>query len=347
MIHRLALIGFGMVGQGLCRILQDKKSYLKEKYNFQWELVGISDINKGSVFNEKGLDAEKLLSLVKEKGNIEEYPDGEKGWDSLKTIKDSNADIIVEVSYTDIHTGEPAITHCRTAFLHKKHVVTSNKGPAALAYKELSKIAEENNVMFMIEGTVMSGTPVINLALNELAGNNILSAKGILNGTTNYILTSMELGKSYEDALKEAQRLGYAEADPTADVEGYDALAKVLILANVVLGVDLKKEDVYRKGITHISREDIELAKKEKKKWKLLGSITKKENKIEAFVMPEKISLEHPLAGINGTTNAITFTTDLLGDVTIVGPGAGKIQTGYSILTDLLDIHKYKQQFLR
>jgi homoserine dehydrogenase len=191
----------------------------------------------------------------------------------------------------------------------------------------------------MIEGTVMSGTPVINLARCTLAGNEITAIRGILNGTTNFILTNMEAGRSYEDVLAEAQKLGYAEADPTADVGGFDALAKVTILANVLMGENVKPDDIPCEGITQITLDDIEKAKAEGKRWKLIGEIKKEGGKVTASVAPMMIDLSHPLAGVMGAVNAVTFTTDLMGDVTVNGPGAGRTETGYSILIDLLEIH--------
>ncbi len=347
MKFKLALIGFGTVGQGLCEILLNKKAHLKEKYDFDWQIVAVSDKLKGSVYCPSGLDTEKLLTFAKENKSLNEYECENEfytGWDALKTINDSNADIVCELSYTDIKTGQPATDHCRAALNGGKHVVTSNKGPAALFYKELENLARVNNVKFMIEGTVMSGTPVINLARNELAGNEISAIRGILNGTTNFILTKMEEGMNYEDALKLAQELGYAEADPTADVEGYDALAKVTILANVLMGENLKPSDIPCKGVSQITSEDIQNAKVENKKWKLIGEIKKENGTVKASVSPMMIENTHPLAGVNGAVNAITFTTDLLGDVTVTGAGAGKIETGYSILTDMLEINRiYKE----
>lgn len=340
MKHKLAFIGFGVVGQGLAEILVDKEKELKEQYGFEYSIVAVSDVQKGSVFNESGLDAKKLLTLVEATGKLEEYPQGEKGWDSLTTIKESNADVIIEVSYTNIETGEPALSHFRTAFETGRHLVTTNKGPVALAYKELAKMAEERGVQFRFEGTVMSGSPSINLATLCLAGNEIREIRGILNGTTNYILTEMEKGQSYEAALKQAQELGYAEAKPDADVEGWDALAKVLILSNVLMGGELKVSDVVREGITKITLQDIEKAKADGKKWKLIGQTRKENGTIQAKVSPEMIPLSDPLASVSGATNALTFETDLLGDVTIVGPGAGRRETGYSLLTDLLEINR-------
>lgn len=340
MKHKLALLGFGTVGQGLCEILLSKSEQLKAQYGFEWEVVAVSDMLKGSVYSPEGLDVKKLLSLAEAGTSLEEY-DGatEKGWDALKTVRECNADIVCEMTYTDVKTGQPATDHCRAAFETGKHVVTSNKGPAALFYRELVELANKNNVKFMIEGTVMSGTPVINLANNTLAANDISAVKGILNGTTNFILTNMEAGRSYEEVLDEAQKLGYAEADPTADVEGFDALAKVTILANVLMGENVKPDDIPCKGITQITLDDIDKAKAQGKRWKLIGEIKREAGKVSASVSPQMVDLSHPLAGVMGAVNAVTFTTDLMGDVTVNGPGAGKIETGYSILIDMLEIH--------
>ncbi len=344
MKHKLALIGFGTVGQGLCEILLSKKEHLKIIHNFDYDIVAISDLLKGSVYSPTGLDIRKILDMAKSTQSLNEYKSEAEvhtGWDALRTIKDSNADIVCELAYTDIKTGQPATDHCRVALKAGKHVVTSNKGPAALFYKELNEIAKKNSVNFLIEGTVMSGTPVLNLAQNTLAGNNITAIKGILNGTTNYILTNMENGLEYEDVLKDAQNLGYAEADPTADVEGFDALAKVTILANVLMGENLKPADIPCKGISQITLNDIEQAKKEGKRWKLIGEIKKEGDNVIASVSPMMIELSHPLAGVSGANNAITFSTDLMGDITINGAGAGRTETGFSILTDILEINRY------
>jgi len=187
----------------------------------------------------------------------------------------------------------------------------------------------------------MSGTPVFNLFESGFAGNTIREIKGILNGTTNFILTKMEEeNMAYDDALKLAQNLGYAEADPTADVEGYDALAKIVILSNVLLGGNLSPADADREGIAALSKEKILEAKKEGYRYKLIASTRKEKGRIEASVSPQKLPLSDPLAGVMGANNALTFDLDLLGKVTIQGPGAGKIETGYSILIDILAIHR-------
>ena len=338
---KLAFIGFGTVGQGLIEILLEKKELLAEKFDFHWSIVAISDTMKGSVYDEKGLDAEKILNLVKSGKKVDDYPSGIKGMDSIDTIKETNADTIVEVTFTDVKTGEPALTHIKTALNAKKNVVSTNKGPVVKEVLNLLNLAEKNRVFYSFEGVVLAGTPVLNLAKYTLAGNKITGFKGILNGTTNYILTRMEEGTSYEDALKKAQELGYAEADPTGDVEGLDALGKVVILTNVVLGKKLTWKDVERKGITAISKEDVEKAKAEGKRWKLIGSAEiLKDGTVKAKVLPEKLPLNDPLAGVCEATNALTFYTDELGPVTIIGPGAGRRQTGYALLIDLLNMNR-------
>ena len=341
MHFKLAFIGYGTVGQGLTEILLEKKDFLKKRYNFSASIVAISDLMKGSVYDEKGLDMDKILDLVKSGKKLDEYPDGIKGYDSLKAIKDTCADTIIEVTYTDVKTGEPAITHIKTALKAGKNVVSTNKGPVVKQVINLLNLAKENNVHYGFEGVVLAGTPVINLAEYTLAGNQIKGFKGILNGTTNYILTRMEEGMTYDDALAKAQEFGYAEADPTGDVEGLDALGKVVILTNVVLDKKIKWQDVERKGITKISAKDIDDAKQQGMRWKLIGSAEiDKNGNVKASVKPIKISLNDPLAGINEATNALTFYTDELGPVTIVGPGAGKRETGFSLLIDLLNMNR-------
>ena len=346
MEHNIALIGFGTVGQGLCEILLSKKDYLKNEYNFSGKIVAISDVIKGSVYCRNGLDIQQCLDIVNNENKLETYScsdntcDCNKGWDALRTIKESNANIICELAYTNVKTGEPALTHCTAAFKNGKHIVTSNKGPAALKYYEMKTLADKHNVKFMIEGTVMSGTPVINLANGPLAGCNISEIKGILNGTCNYMLSEMEDGMSYDEVLNKAQELGYAEADPTGDVEGFDAMAKVIILSNILMNAPITADDVDRVGITKISPEMIAEAKQNNSRWKLISSIKNDNGKVTASVKPEKLHLTHPLSNIMGATNALTFSTDLLGDVTIIGAGAGKIETGFSILTDILEIHR-------
>jgi homoserine dehydrogenase len=339
MSYNLAFIGFGVVGQGFAQLLDEKRKYLKDSYGLEYKVTAISDPVKGSVYQEGGLDLKKILAHVEREGNINGYEQGVKGWDSLKTINDTNAEVIVEVSPTNIENGEPGISHIRAALGKKKHVITTNKGPIALFYKELSDLAKKNGVVLKFEGTVVSGTPAINLSLDALAGADIREIKGIMNGTTNYMLTKMAEGQSYDEVLKEAQRLGYAETKPDADVKGWDAQAKIVILANVVMGGMLTPKDVPTEGITQITLDDIENARKDGKKYKLIGHAWKEDGKVMAKVSPQLVGAEDFLYHVNGVINALTFDTDVLGKVTVVGPGAGKKETGFSLLVDFLNMH--------
>ena len=334
---RLILIGFGTVGQGLAELLIGKQKELQDQHGLKVQVVGIGDMLKGSVYNPGGIDLQKCLKLAKSDDKISTLPDAYDG-DALSLIKKADADMMVEATYTDIKTAEPATSHIRAALEKGMHVTTTNKGPLALYFHELSLLAENKNVKFLYEGTVMSGTPLLNLIRETLAGSSISEIKGILNGTTNYILTRMEEGLLYEDALKKAQELGYAEAVPDADVLGWDALAKVTILANTVFGSHSKPDDFPCKGITGITAEAITEAKSRGKRFKLIGKVWRDGDDVKGSVAPEEVDLTHPLAGIMGAANAVTITTETLGDVTIVGPGAGRTETGYSALIDIIHV---------
>jgi len=340
MQYKLALIGFGNVGQGFVQILRDKGADLQKQFGADFRIVAVSTLRKGSVCDPNGLDPAALLDVISKTGKIETVSAPHHGWDALKTIADSGADVIVELSYTDLKTGEPALTHMRAAFEAGKHVVTANKGPIALRYAELKKLADSKGVEIGAEGTVMGGTPSMRLGLELLAAAGVTRVQGIINGTTNYILTQMESGMTYADALSEAQAKGYAEADPTGDVEGFDAAGKAVILANLLMGAELAMSDVDRIGITSLTPQDIKSAAEDGERWKLIGKVEKLGGKVSASVRPTRLPVTHPLASVGGAINALTFTTDLLGDVTLIGPGAGRLETGYAVLGDLLAIHR-------
>jgi homoserine dehydrogenase len=338
-IYRLAMIGFGNVGQGLVTILRDQGTKLAEQYGAHFQVVAANTLSRGSIYRPDGLEAEQLLATIQDGRRLDSIPAPYHGWDALQTITGSNADVIVETSTTDLTTGEPAMTYVQTALERGRHVVTANKGPVALYYPRLAAIARSRGVALGVEGTVMSGTPALGLARDWLAAAGITRIQGILNGTTNYMLTRMAEGLSYEAALSEAQELGYAEADPAGDVEGYDAAGKVVILANLLTGAALTMEDVDRQGISGLSAADVAAAEAAGEHWKLIGTIERDGTTVQASVRPVRLPFSHPLAGVNGPTNAITYTTELLGDVTLIGPGAGRLETGYALLADLLALH--------
>jgi homoserine dehydrogenase len=335
---RLMMIGFGNVGQGFIQIIRDEAESLAERFGVRFSVVGINDMRLGSIYDPNGLPLQGLLDAAAT-GRLESLSAAEHGSTVETMLQRDKADTLVEASFTDLKTGEPASTYIRQALATGVNVVTTNKGPIALNYHELKALAQKHQARIGFEGVVMSGTPTLALGLHLLAAAGIEKIQGILNGTTNFILSRMEAGGSYAEALAEAQKLGYAEADPTGDVEGFDAAGKVVILSNLVMGANIRMEDVARKGITQLTVEDIQTAKAEGKRWKLIGTIERDGGQVKASVQPVALTITHPLASVGGATNAVTYTTRLLGDVTLIGAGAGRLETGYALLNDLLAIH--------
>jgi homoserine dehydrogenase len=335
---RLMIIGFGNVGQGFTQIIRDDAESLTERFEVRFSVVGVNDMRLGSVYDANGLPLQGLLDAAAS-GSLENVPAAEHGGTIESMLAQGKVDTLLEASFTDLQTGEPASTYIRMALAAGINVITTNKGPIALNYSELEALAKQHQTHIGFEGVVMSGTPTLALGMNLLAVAGIQKIQGILNGTTNFILSRMEAGGSYVEALAEAQALGYAEADPTGDVEGFDAAGKVVILSNLIMGADIRMEDVARKGITQLTIEDIQTAKSTGKRWKLIGAIERDGDQVKASVQPIALPVAHPLANVGGATNAVTYTTRLLGDVTLIGPGAGRLETGYALLNDLLAIH--------
>ncbi|CUS03737.2 Homoserine dehydrogenase [Candidatus Promineifilum breve] len=338
--YRLALIGFGNVGQGLATILRDHGPALAGQHGAEFRVVAVNTGRHGSIYNPEGFDPGALLAAYEQTKRVDTLAAPYSGWDVSRIIDESNADVIVELTSSDLLSGEPAAGYIRAAIRQDRHVVTTNKGPVALFYPELSAAAAERGVMLGVEGTVMGGTPLLRVGRDLLADAGVLRIQGILNGTTNYILTRMAEGESYKSALEEAQEKGYAEANPTADVDGYDAAIKIVILANLLLGIPLKLANVEREGIRELTSKDIVRAQKVGEVWKLVGWVERAPDMVKASVRPIRLPQSHPLASVSGAMNAVTFVTKLLGEVTITGPGAGRVETGYGVLSDLLELNR-------
>ena len=325
-----------MVGQGFAEILLIKATQLAQEQDFSPLIVGVVTATKGTLFRDAGLDVAALLAAA-QAGSFDAYPEQtglRRDMSASAMIAAGSADALVELSPTNLDTAQPALAICHQALDAGLHLVLANKGPVALDYANLISKARAQGLQMRCEATVMAGTPTMHLAQDALAGCTINSARGILNGTTNYMLTQMENDMSYEAALAQAQALGYAETDPSGDVEGWDAAGKVLILANALFGSSLKMADLDVGGITRISAADIADAKAAGQRYKLIARATPTGGEVKAMPLP----LSDPLASVSGSTNAITLETDLLGDVTLIGAGAGKLETGCAILSDLLAI---------
>ena len=339
--YNIALIGFGGVNRALANIISINPEKFYSEMGFTIRIVAVSDIFLGSVYSPEGIDLALLKDLPVAEGAFASLPNGNAKADNENIIKNSNSDIVIEATVTDSVTGQPATSHCRWALSNGKHVSTTNKGPLAFAEKELMDLALINNVSFEYEGVVMSGTPVLRFADKLMKGSEINKFAGIMNGTANYVLGLVEQGQTFTDAITSAQQQGFAEADPTADVEGKDVMLKVIVLANRLWGANLTQDDVKCEGITGLSEAMVKEAVADDKHWKLIGKASKQDDgSIIASVSPEKLDLFHPLGGINGVVNAITFTSGMLGDVTISGPGAGRTETAYAILSDIIAIHQ-------
>jgi len=328
-ILKISIIGFGVVGQGVAHAILSKQKYLND-IGIDLRVIGISD-SKGCVISPDGIDLESTLKRKKQKGTVAKG-DGS----GIDIIRDIQHDIVVEVTPTNIQNGEPGLGNMQAAFNAGRHVVTSNKGPLTLRFSELKELAEDNGLFFRYEATVGGAVPIFNLVHEALAGNSVIGIEGILNGTTNYILTRMaDERMPYELVLKEAQELGIAEAYPGYDVEGIDSACKLVIIANSIFGQNATYKDVDVTGITKITPEALELASKNNYVVKLVceardGRLT---------VAPRLVPKRHPLA-VGGTLNVASILTDLAGRITISGKGAGSIETASSILSDIIYIAK-------
>lgn len=333
MLMRIILVGYGVVGQSLTKLFLSRKVELAKSYGFRPRVVAIAD-RGGVAINPKGLDLEKILQVKAEKRTVKaDSVYGRPNMPVSDVIESVEAEALVEVSPTNIKDGEPALSYIKDAFRAGKHVVTSNKGPLALALPALTELAEHNKVYFRFSGSVGAGTPVLEFAKKCLFGERIVSIKGVLNGTTNYILTEMaEKRMAFDVALEKAKKLGYAEADPSMDIDGIDTACKIVILANWVMGKKVTLKDVRVKGIRDVTIKDIEGAAKNGCLVKLIGSVNG-----EVEVKPKNVPKESPLA-VSGTLNAVTFTSEFAGEQTIIGRGAGGVETASAILRDLLDI---------
>lgn len=330
---RIILNGYGVVGQSLTDIFTNQKIENLEKYGFNPKVVAITD-RGGAAVSKKGLDLERIKNVKRSKGSVAADSDFGKPFVSMQSIiKSTEAEILIEATSTNIIDAEPGLSNIKTAFNSGKHVVTTNKGPLALAFPTLTELADYNKVLLRFSGTVGGGTPILEFAKKCLAGDKITNMQGILNGTTNYILTEMAEKKiEFKKALESAQELGYAETNPSMDIKGLDAAAKVVIIGNWILNKKFTLKDVKIKGIQDITLEELNRASKKGNRIKLIGSIDGKPT-----VEPKEIPINDPLC-VSGVLNAVTFVSKYAGKQTIIGRGAGGIETAGAILRDLLDI---------
>ncbi len=329
---RLILLGFGVVGQSFVKLLLSHSTDLYNDYGIKPKVVACAD-NGGVVTCDQGLDLDRLLNVKKKKKSIIHY--GAKGNRSeiLDVIENIDAEVVIELTPTNIVDGEPGKNHIISAMKSGKNVITVNKGPLALEFPSLMELAEYNRIAFKFSGTVGGGTPILEFAKRCLKGDRIISFEGILNGTTNYILSKMYEGLNFSEALQDASEKGYAEKDPTLDVDGFDAAAKLVIASNFVMNMKSTMKDVSREGIRDVKPSQVFTERKNGNAMKLIASCDGK----NLVVKPKPVSMKDPIC-VDGILNAITFTCQHSGQQTIIGKGAGGMETASAILRDLIDV---------
>jgi len=370
---RIILCGFGVVAQSLTKLLESRTSELYSRYGLKPRIIGVFD-SKGSAYDNSGLNLQKLIESKKKSGSVRGYDNTKSQMSGKEMIANLDADILIETTASNYKDAEPGMSHIIAAMKQKMHVISVNKGPLALAFPSLMELAEFNQVLLRFSGTVGGGTPILDYAKNSLRGERIISFQGILNGTTNYILTNMANGMSFNDALSDAKNSlrgeriisfqgilngttnyiltnmangmsfndalsdaknkGYVEADESLDLDGLDAAAKLVILANWIMGMKVTMPDIIRCGIRDVSVEDIKNAGQNSSSVKLIASCNDK-----LTVSPIEIKNNDPLC-VDGTLNAISFTSEHSGTQTVIGRGAGGIETASSIIRDIIDIKK-------
>jgi homoserine dehydrogenase len=334
---KLALLGFGNVGKALARLLLQKQDDIHSSYDITFRVTGIATGRHGAAIDPDGIDLRQAIELIDGGGSLQALSMLPPCTDMQDFICRCPADVLFENTPVDYHTGQPAIDHLSGALNLGMHAITANKGPVVHAYQQLSDLAATRGRKFFFESTVMDGAPIFSLFRGALPAANLRSLRGVLNSTTNLILTRMEGGESFDQAVAYAQQIGIAETDPSGDVDGWDAAIKVSALVTVLMGILLKPEQVQREGIRGITPADIEKARGEGKRWKLVCSATREGDTVRASVSPQMVGIDSPLYGVDGTTSIVQFETDALGLLSVIEADPGPHTTAYGLLADFLN----------
>jgi homoserine dehydrogenase len=345
----LALIGFGHVGRRFVRLLAETQDRLRSDYDLACRVVGIATARHGTAWRPGGLDAEAEAVRVERGGTVgsDDPPGPASSLEIIERLGRSDAElrVVVETTPLDIGAGQPAIDHVRAGIAARCHVVTANKGPAAFAYAALRDAAASAGVSFLFEGAVMDGIPIFNLVREALPAVTILGFRGVVNSTTNHILSALEEGAEFMPALSRMQAEGIAEADPSLDLEGWDAAAKTAALANVLMDARITPLAVDRSGIGEWSGDRARYAKVRGRRLRLVASASRRtDGTVHAMVAPSELPAEDLLAGLRGQSNALIFHTDLLGDIAVCQLEGSLTHTAYALLSDLITIRRRARQ---
>ncbi len=327
--YNLCLLGFGNVNRALVRLLESKKEELQDR-GIAWRITGIASRRLGWIASENGVDVEFLLRGETRTGASASH--GQiRDW-----LTAGRADVLFEATSLDPKSGQPAIDHIRAALEHGAHAITANKGPVVHAFEELNDLARARGKRFLFESTVMDGVPIFSLFRDSLPAIHLKGFHGILNSTTNVILSGMEEGLSFEASLKRAQQLGVAETDASHDIEGWDAAVKVAALVRVLMGVPLAPAEIDREGIAGLSPERVRSARAEGNPIKLVCRALRTEAGVSASVRPERVPLSNPMAWVAGTSSIVSFETDVFPGLTITEIDPGVEATAYGMLADFV-----------
>jgi len=313
----------------LLRLLVSKETELRRRYDVRWRLTGIATRRSGWVADPDGLSPLSVLN-----GHWPPPPH-QPCRDVREWLEKTRADVLFEASSLDAQTGQPAIDHLKAALELGAHAITANKGPIVHAFPELTALAHEKKKKFFYEATVMDGVPIFSLFPSGLPATVLEGFSGVLNSTTNVVLTEIEKGRSFDEAVKRAQILGVAETDPAADLDGWDAAVKVATLAIVLMGVPVKLEQVHRTGIRELSEEKIRSVRASGMRYKLVCRAERRGEGVVSTVQPELLLASDPLANLEGTSSAIRFDLDVF-SLSIVEHNPGVVATAYGLLADFL-----------
>jgi len=337
--YKIALLGFGNVGQALVELLLDKKQTLKNELGILFRVVGIASGSHGAAVNPKGFPLQELLTAYRSGISLDDFSEHPISG-SREFIKHCGADVLFETTPVNYQTGQPALDFNRLALESGMHAITANKGPVVHGYRELTSLAKTRGVSFLFESSVMDGAPVFSIARCGYPGAVVTGFSGLLNSTTNLILTRMEEGESQQEAIAYAQSIGIAETDPSGDVDGWDAAVKVAALITVLMDITYTPEQVDRTGIRGITPDLIQEAKENGKRWKLVCTARRDESNpqvIHTLVKPVKISSDSNLYNVMGTSAILEIESDVLGKLSLIENNPSTRTTAYGLLADFLN----------
>ena len=336
---RVVLCGFGRVGRAFVQLLDERETEIRRRYGIHFELVSVVDIGGAALAETGSLPAQRLISHVAEGSAVESFgPYGRPGVSGQDIIGQAEADLLVETTPTNLFDGEPARTFITAALEKGMDVASANKGPLVLYYKELHELARNNGCSIYISAATAAALPTLDVGTVCLAGTRVLSAEGILNGTTNYILSRMYAEACpYDLALKEAQDKGIAETNPSLDVDGLDTANKMVLISNRIFETEFGPGDVKVKGITEVTLDEVEAVKKAGKVIKLIGKAERIDGEVRLTVAPRALDASHPLAMVNGTEKALSYVTDTMDRVTVTGGKSSPMGAGAALLKDCIN----------